>query len=158
MSVAKLVAENFEWIRKAAVYYFRNGMDADDLAAETACRCLRNADRFKGSDSRFRGWVRAVMVNIYRDWYNRRRTVLFTDYGLAADCIGEGSADDHANLSDLLDMMERCRRLTVSMEALDLFRQGYTQPEISALLDIPAGTVRSRICIGRKILREMMDA
>lgn len=155
MDLEGLVVKHAGWIRLKARQFIPGRYDADDLASETIYRCLSNARRYDGGMS-FKPWALTIMTNIFVNWYNRRRCVLFT--GLDGhDLIAEGyRADQRAAVSDMMEIIGECARKSCCIECVMLYAEGYTHAEIAVMSGIPAGTVKSRISAGRKMLRKML--
>ena len=153
MDIGELVACHAGWIRKTAGRFFRDSPDADDLASETICRILSNGERFNHARS-FKPWAYTVMANIFRTQYARRRCVLFTGYDCRETiCSGVESADQMAAVTGIVEIINECSRKSKCIECVVLYAEGYTYDEIARMLNIPVGTVRSRISSGRKLLR-----
>ena len=156
MNIEELVVAHAPWIRKKASYYCMNSADADDLASETIYKCLSRGRHFNMSRN-FKPWALAVMVNTYITLYNRRRCILFTGYNEALEYSGGERADQRASVRNLLSVIRRCRCKSETVDAVLLYAKGYSYMEIADMLEIPVGTVRSRISTARKLLRANMS-
>ncbi len=157
MSVEDLVVEHAEWIRNKARWFYSNREHADDLAGETIFRCLSQGAKFEANRS-FKPWALTIMTNTYITQYNRRRCVLFTsNHDNAIDICHSESADQLAAVNSILKVVHECSNKTVNMECVMLYAQGFSQQEIAARLGLPLGTVKSRISLGRKLLRKLLD-
>lgn len=156
MNIDDLVIENAAWIRQRASRYYSNECDADDLAGETIYKCLSQAKRFDRGKS-FRPWVAAIMENTYITQYNRRRCVLFTGLDEYDPYAGEASADQLASMNSILSVIRDCGRKSRCIECVILYAKGYSYDEIADIVGIPVGTVKSRVCAGRKMLRVALD-
>lgn len=155
MSIEKLVVEHASWLRMRARMYYKDINDADDLAGETIYKCLSQGKRFDSARS-FKPWALAIMVNTYVTQYNRRQCVLFTGME-GCDPFSEAErADQLAAVNRIEAIIEGCRRESCCIECVTLYAEGYNYVEISERLGIPAGTVKSRISAGRKMLRKKL--
>ncbi len=156
MSVADLVVEHVAWLRRKARQYYRDEDDADDLASETICKCLCNASRYKrGMD--FRPWAHTIMLNTYITQYNRRHCVLFCGLDGRVPAVGDDFADQAVSVKRILAVVRDCRHKSVNIDCVMLYAKGYTHAEIARRMGIPVGTVKSRICIGRRMLRKALE-
>jgi RNA polymerase sigma factor (sigma-70 family) len=145
----------------AAVYgFFRNKLDdaAEDLTQQTFLRCVESRDAFRGASS-FRGYMFVIARNLLFEQLRRRGTRKVEpdfDVDSLEDLVASPSTimrvhEDHQLLVQAL------RRLPLSLQvALELyFVQRMRGDEIATVLDIPPGTVRSRIRRGLEQLREI---
>ncbi len=156
MSVDELVVLHAPWIRLRARRYNLDQSDADDLANETIYKCLSHKDKFVEGRG-FKPWVCAIMHHTFITWYNRRRCVLFTGYEEYEDERESPEADIAVIFHDTLKVICECARMSQSIECVLLYAKGYSYEEISKLLKIPNGTVKSRVSNGRKLLRHALE-
>ncbi len=137
--------------------------DADDAAQEAMIRVVRNLDTFDGR-SAFGTWVYRIATNTALDELRRRKRrpqlhVVADDEDdgppEAADPLAdrqvEAVADRMAIDSALADLPEEFKAPVVMRDVGDL-----DYAEIAAALDVPIGTVKSRIARGRKMLVEQL--
>jgi RNA polymerase sigma factor (sigma-70 family) len=139
----------------AAVHNYlrrRLGADvADDLAAETFVRAFRARARYRPQSDTARPWLLGIAANLIGD---RRRAEARALRALQRAAAQPARADDGP--ADELDphLVEGLRRLSrADREALLLLAWGeLSYTEIAEALDIPIGTVRSRIHHARERL------
>ena len=135
---------------------------AQDLAQETFLHVLRqHASR---GDRPFKPWLYAIATNIARDYYKsaaaRREISLQPAYEV--DVVDEtpGPEDDaliaeqHAALSCALGSLSAEYRATLLLR----FYAELSLRDIAATLDIPVGTVKSRLSVGLRQLRDALRA
>ena len=157
MDIGEHVVRHVDWIRRQARFYYTNEEDADDLASETIYKCL-NQGRLFDPGRNFKPWIVAIMSNTYITQYNRRRCVMFTridddDYDIYA---ARDRADERASLESIVSVIRKCARKSCCIECVLLYAKGFSYDEIAKMVDIPTGTVKSRIAAGRKILHEAL--
>ncbi len=136
--------------------------DAADATQDAMIAIVRNLDRFDGHSS-FGTWAYRIATNASVDELRRRkrRGVPTSDNddqrhmdhadptgGQRIDAIGDHMALDAA----LRDLSDEYRLPVVLRDVADL-----DYAEIAAVLDIPAGTVRSRIARGRAALAKALS-
>jgi RNA polymerase sigma-70 factor, ECF subfamily len=138
----------------------KNGEDAKDLYQETAFRAMTNMDKFRPGTN-FKAWLFTIMKNIFINNYRKRvkaNTIMdSTDnmYYLNSGAVTiSNSADSSIMMKELVTMVER---LDDSIRIPFLMHyQGYKYQEIADFLDLPLGTVKSRIFFARKELKELI--
>jgi RNA polymerase sigma-70 factor (ECF subfamily) len=122
--------------------------DADDATQEALLAIVRGLDRFDAR-ARFSTWAYRVAVNACLDELRRRarRPRPVTDEALDRPAPGPGpdSAADRVDIDAALIQLAPEFRAAVVLR--DLCTLDYA--EIAEVLEIPAGTVRSRIARGR---------
>lgn len=157
MNIRQTLIDHLGWIQRKARTYYTDVNDAADLAGETISKCLRFANRFNPAMS-FKPWAIAIMENTFITQYNRRKKVLFTDYkGNIEKVPSDEHADSLATVGNILDIIRECSRKTCCMECVMLYAYGYTYEEIADMMGLKLGTVKSRVFMGRKLLRETLD-
>jgi RNA polymerase sigma-70 factor (ECF subfamily) len=112
---------------------------------------LRDPDRFDA-------WVHRILTNvcIAQATRERRRTANLRVLPLE----GPVALDDLLSVADRDQLDRGFQRLTPDERALLVLRHyvGYTPTEIAELLEIPAGTVRSRLHHAHRAMRAALDA
>jgi RNA polymerase sigma-70 factor (ECF subfamily) len=150
---------------RAALRLTRVPADAEDLVQETYLRALRASDSFE-PDTNLRAWLFTILHNTARnrarDRARERVTVDSDTVDRAAD-TGPGAAAETPETLLLRDTL--APELQAAIDDLpDTFRQAvwlrdveeFSYAEIAAMLEIPLGTVMSRISRGRRMLFERL--
>jgi RNA polymerase sigma-70 factor (ECF subfamily) len=131
-----------------------NESDADDATQEALLAVTRGMERF-ASQSRFSTWVYRVAVNASLDEVRRRRRRPEPTEPETEWMPGTGSGSPvEAAVVDRVEVDEALARLPVDFRTAVVLRDlaGLDYAEIAEALDIPIGTVRSRISRGRVAL------
>lgn len=133
------------------------GSDSDgaDAAQEALISVVRSIGRFDGR-SRYSTWVYRIAVNAALDELRRRSRRPRP----AEDWIGAvPPGRDVEDAAETVDVESALMALPVEFRAAVVLRDmcGLDYEEISAVLAIPAGTVRSRIARGRRALAELLS-
>lgn len=137
-----------------------NRDDAKDLMQETSLKVLDNKEKFVDNRN-FKGWVLTVMRNIFINQYHRIvRTQTIIDQNMDLynlDVVNDsefGSPDGSLQLQEITDaIQELSQDLKVPFS---LYVSGYQYNEIAETLNLPIGTVKSRIFFARKELRKRL--
>lgn len=128
-----------------------NADDADDLAHEAFVEAFLKLDQLRDPE-RFGPWLRALTLNLCRMWLRGRKL----DVEELTEEIPAGAPPER----DLLHAMRRgLTRLTAPHRlALVLhYLEGLSYDEVAAFLDVPVGTVMSRLHRGRRELKRLVE-
>lgn len=138
----------------------RNTADAEDVAQEALLKAFRSFHRLR-EPQKFRGWlVRiAFRMALDRSRSTKRRELRESDWSRPEQRPSPPTAEDLAASSEFQARLEFAvqelpekLRLVLLLSAL----QGYTLEEVSSMLGIPTGTVKSRLFFARKQLAEKL--
>lgn len=140
----------------------KNREKAKDLVQDTSLRAFRYRDKFQ-ENTNFKGWIATIMRNTFINNYRkeqRRKTVNKPveelAFGLESKTINSYAGEMQLRLEDLYAVMDRISDL-YSVPFL-LHYQGYEYQEIAERLDVPVGTVKSRIFTARKKMKKSINA
>jgi len=150
----QLLRDNYSMMRAVCWRILSNESDADDATQNAMIAIVKNFSSFD-ERSAFSTWAYRIATNAALDELRRRRrrplTLLGHDNGEAMDIADQRSEDQfshidaHDELSSALALIpEEYRVALVLRDVADLDYE-----EISHILDVPIGTVRSRIARGR---------
>jgi RNA polymerase sigma-70 factor (ECF subfamily) len=136
-----------------------NQSEAEDIVQEVYLQAWKSFDRFeKGTNCR--AWLYAILFNKMRHHYRARYTSRFVDN--AEDFLDEIAVYEPPVPDNIRDeeILESLTRIPSNYREVILLAdvQEFAYKEIAEILDIPIGTVMSRINRGRKLLRiELAD-
>ncbi|MDY6122034.1 MAG: RNA polymerase sigma factor [Porphyromonas sp.] len=144
-------------MRNFALSLTANVEDAEDLMQDTTLRVLNNKDKFKDNIN-FKGWVLTVMRNIFINNYHkvvRMQTVIDDNVDpYNVPVLGEGGENTPEGAMDLSEITMAIEELPNTLkEPFSMYVSGYKYNEIADTLDLPLGTVKSRIFFARKELQ-----
>lgn len=159
-----MVADNFNdrlvslysWIRRQAYRYYSCEFDIDDLTSKTIYKLLKNKDKFDNKRD-LKPWILSIMQNTYITEYNHRQCIPFVeveDNMLSYSYIEPQSL---ISIRNIVSIVRKYARQSCCIESVLLYAKGYNYDEISRILNIPIGTVRSRISSGRKLLKDALE-
>ncbi|WP_338549329.1 RNA polymerase sigma factor [Roseovarius phycicola] len=131
----------------------------DDLAQMTCLRALEKADQFTPGTHLDR-WL---FVMARRLWLNElRRDAIRQTESFSANADDQHPAEIPSTETNIMarEVFQKMNALPEAQRvtALLVFVEGYTYAETADMLDIPPGTVMSRISAARKTLATQMEA
>ena len=142
-------------LRRFAVSLTRNASSADDLVQSTLERAItRWADKRLEGD--VRAWLFSILYRQFLDAHRRtRRYARILEFVTARDDAqpsGERTviAPSTLHAVDQLNTEQRALLLWVSVE-------GLSYKEVAEILEVPVGTVMSRLSRARQALRQLSD-
>lgn len=138
----------------------KNQEDAKDLYQETAFRAISNKEKFRPGTN-FKAWSFTIMKNIFINNYRKKmkkNTIIDTTDNMYFINSGATMIDNDAGRNILMD------ELNGMIESLDdsiktpfmMHYTGFKYQEIADKLELPLGTVKSRIFFARKALKELI--
>jgi len=152
----QLLVSQSDFLRGFALGFTRNGADADDLVQDTMVKALRYKNNFK-EGTNMKGWLYTIMRNIFINNYKRKKfqnTVLDStenQYFInASQDYRVDTVTTEINQSDILGAINELK--PDFRKPFTMFLDGYHYDEIAAEMEIPMGTVKSRIFHARKKL------
>jgi len=136
--------------------------DAQDLFQETAFRALTNKEKFRPGTN-FKAWMFTIMKNLFINNYRKKvkaNTIIDSTENLFY--LNSGKQVIH-NLAGSNMLMEE---LTNMVDSLDdairipfmMHYEGFKYQEIADELELPLGTVKSRIFFARKAMKAAIKA
>jgi RNA polymerase sigma-70 factor (ECF subfamily) len=124
---------------------------ADDMVQDCLLRALDRERQFRGEN--LAGWVFAILTNVSRSRLRSDRRQ--PPAGDLSEIAGSGDADPATRIAVVaaLGSLSNEQRQPLLLAAVE----GFSYREVAEILDIPIGTVMSRIARARKALAERLD-
>ena len=137
-----------------------NRDDAQDLLQDTTLKVLDNQDKFVDNVN-FKGWVLAVMRNIFINNYHkivRVQTVVDSSADLYnLDVVNDSGFDSPDKAYQIKEITKAINGLNDDLKVpFSMFLSGYKYNEIAEKLNVPLGTVKSRIFFARQELQKRL--
>lgn len=149
----------------------RNRADAEDLVQETFVKAWRSSSTFQ-EGTNLRAWLFRIMTNTYINKYNAQQRrpqeteldeveelFLFRRIGAFDQSKMNQSAEDQLlefftddEVKNAIEELPEMFRLPVLLSDVD----GFPYKEIAEMLDVPIGTVMSRLHRGRKMMQKLL--
>jgi RNA polymerase sigma-70 factor, ECF subfamily len=151
---ADSVVANLPAMNRYARALTHSRSDADDLVQATLLRALEKRDLWHDDGLPLMHWLGRLMHNGNVNAGRRRRTRNEVPIVYADDAVEAASSDVSVLAAEVVAAM---RRMPLFDDVLTMIGSGHDYSEISAVLDLPIGTVRSRISRGREALRRAVE-
>jgi RNA polymerase sigma-70 factor, ECF subfamily len=149
-----LLTESSSLAVRVAYGVLRNQSDAEDVAQEAFVRAYRRFSSLRDR-TRFRAWLVRMTWRLALDWKRgaRRRDAREDLVGRFAPPIGDAVQDAldrerSTRLWQAIDALPEKFRLVIVLAAID----GHSVKDVSELLALPEGTVKSRLFEARRRL------
>lgn len=163
-ALRRYVLPELDVLYSVALRLTRNSHDAEDVVQETLLRAYRSIDRFDGRYPR--AWLLTILRNANMTRVRKRTPDLLHDEARTLEMMPAGGADGRAGPEEVvLDRMpdaavvEALRRLSAGHRAVvvlvDIDELSYR--EAAEVLDIPIGTVMSRLHRARRMMRTRLE-
>jgi len=151
-----LLVENAPLAFRVARGVLRNDADAEDVAQEALLRAHRRFERLRDR-ARFRGWLVRITFRIALDRIRSARSRQEREarwvYENSQNHSPSGvNAEFRQQFERAMEELPEKQRLVMLLRAIE----GHSLDEVSALLGLPPGTVKSRLFFARKTLAEKL--
>ena len=156
-ALAELYRNSYSLLRNYLIKVTLRPHLAEDLSQETMIKAMEKLHLYHPDKSRFSSWLITIASRLYIDYLRkekRERQMQEEEQSLRQlRWQAQSTGEQWHELLDALASIPPDIRLPIIMKHY----YGYSQEQISSMLDIPAGTVKSRIFNGLKRLRKEMD-
>lgn len=156
---ARHVLPEIDVLLRVALSMTAQPSDAEDLVQDTLLRAWRSIGSFDGRHPR--AWLLTIMRNAEVNRHRRRRPVLLDDpeeqterpgrveqVGASAEDVVVGGLFDDVVQAALDDLPDRFREVVLLVDV-----DGLTYAQAAAVLEVPEGTLMSRLHRGRTRIR-----
>ena len=134
-------------IYNLALNFFGNRDDASDITQDIFLKIYRHIDKYK-AEKNFQAWVLKIAKNHCIDSWRRRKKIVIDREVEDPDYRDDRTPElKMVQKSDILMLREKIRHLDPDLRTLLILRdiQEFSYNEIAENLDLPLGTVKSRI-------------
>jgi RNA polymerase sigma factor (sigma-70 family) len=143
-------------LRYFALSLTHDDNDADDLVQETMLKALIYKDKF-AENTNLKAWLFTIMKNLFINNYRKKTKVRMIFDGSkelfqlnvpeTKKAYDPDAQINYKQIQEAMDALEEDYR-----KPLRLYFEGYKYKEIADILELPIGTVKSRIFLARKQL------
>lgn len=137
-----------------------NISDAEDLLQDTWLKVLRHYKKYD-SALPFDKWLFSICVNTYKNSVNsaflKRRKLFQNDeeerlFFSSIPEINDITIDDYTELHNAISSLSKKHRIVIVL----YYFKDYSIREISQIIGIPVGTVKSRLAVAREELKRRL--
>ncbi len=138
---------------RTAVRLTRDPFTAEDLVQDTVLRAWKSFAKFEPGTN-CRAWLFKIMLNAWKSTGRAEEIEeLPADGGVDARGLDGASRVLMHEVVSAVDRLPEEQRLVLLLSAVE----GFTSKEIAEMLEIPMGTVMSRIARGRAAVRKVLE-
>ena len=144
---ARLYRVAYSWCHSAAL--------ADDLVQETLTKALRKSSQLRDPKARD-AWLFTILANCYRDHFRKQRDMDDID---EIEISHETTPESESSRAEIVSMVRAAiarlpqgQRQVVTLVDLE----GFSYVEVAQILDVPIGTIMSRLCRARNAMKDIL--
>ena len=159
-SPEKLITAYESILRSFAIKLTKSKNESEDLIQETYNRALVNWEKFTDGTN-LKAWLLTIMRNIFINTYRRNKngyvhaTATEKQFDFSMTRRTESNASISTFISD--DLSKAINGVSKDFtEPFLLYHQGFQYQEIAEMMQLPLGTVKSRIFFARRELKERL--
>lgn len=154
------ISENIDSLYNLAIRMTQNKQDAEDLIQESVLRAYRFFHKFeKGTN--FKAWIMTILRNIFINEYRKKRKEpQMVDFEKVKDFISlpeiNGVQEEifSEKTKSSIDRLSEELRTTLTL----FYTENFSYKEMAKIMDVPVGTVMSRLYTARQILKKQLSA
>ena len=145
----EVVTNNKEGFYREAYSYLLNKEDAEDAVSNAILKAYSKLSE-RQNLSKMRAWIYLILINECKDMIRKKSKLKYSDVPITELVMEE--VNDKTDLYELVCSLEsQFKEIT-----LLFYFENFRIKEIAEILDIPEGTVKSRLARSRKQLKEMI--
>ncbi len=146
-----------EMVLRTALSMVCAGAEAEDVVQAAFVKAYEARDKFKGDEDAFRRWLYRITINLCLDAYRKKRACVrleeMKEKGLEPGGeFAQISQETNDIMWQALNCLDGKHRSIVVLRYL----HEMSYEEIARTLNIPLGTVKSRLCTAIKIMRRKL--
>lgn len=153
------VLHNYDYLQPYAIRLTRDMQDAMDLMQETVLKAFSNREKYR-HDSNMKAWLLTMMRNIFINGYRKkvRQNTVFdhseNGYLLANNATVKNQAQSNITQEDIQNAINQIPE--EYQQPIRMRYAGYKYQEIAEEMNVPLGTIKSRIFLARQRLSELL--
>lgn len=150
-----LIEQEIPRLRRYAMFLARDPEWGDDLVQECLVRAIANIDKWQPGTN-MRSWLMTILHNIFVNETKKRRPIVTHDGTIERANPISGTQEIRHEMRDVqraFECLSWQHRQIVWFICVE--QMGYN--EVAEALNVPVGTVRSRLCRAREHLKRLID-
>ena len=147
---AELIQSQMQNMYKTARAILKQDADVADAISDTILGCWEQIQTLK-NPAFFRTWMTRILINKCYDQIRKNKTISWEEYPVEQGY--EESGFENIEWKETLDALPEKYRLAMML----YYVEGFKVSEISQILEISEGTVKSRLARGREQLTESFE-
>lgn len=159
LEIERMINDHGDAVLKTAVMYLQDIHRAEDVFQEVFIKIFKGYDSFRRESSE-KTWIIRITINTCRDFlkglWNRE---VFPEDGMTF--VPEENDPENMAIENMenRELFQRVVNLPTAYKEVILlyYYHGFNTVEISKILSISEGTVRSKLVRGRELLRKNME-
>lgn len=161
----RYVVPELQVLHRVARRLTGDGYEAEDLVQDAVVRAYRAVGRFDGRHPR--AWLLTILRNTHRNRLRKQRPELAHDADALFGALPAGGADGRGGAAEVVleqipdpRLLTGLRRLTTAHRSVVMLVDvdGLSYREAAQVLEVPLGTVMSRLHRARRALRDHLEA
>lgn len=154
------ICDSRSMLMRLALKYTRNREDADDLVQETLMKAIRYEDKYQ-EGTNLEGWLFTIMRNTFINNYKvlgRKAAIFISNVDPWSYPVTDSTTKNHGEGNMISEDISKALINLQPEYALPFLRyfEGYKYHEIAKEMDLPLGTVKTRIHLARKALKSTL--
>ena len=147
-------------LMQSAMKFTRNHDDASDLVQDTLIKAIRYEDHYQ-EGTNLKGWLFTIMRNTFINNYRsmtRKTSVFVQNVDPWSYPVTSDTSKNHGESKFIAEDVNKALSTLDPAHSVPFLRyfEGYKYHEIAEELEIPIGTVKTRIHLARKLLKSSL--
>lgn len=150
-----VIVKNYKnFVYRIILTTLQSRQDAEDVSQEVFIKAYRSLHKLRDEQT-FPSWLAQITTRTALDWVQSKHQ----NQTVELDSERFVTQDVQSGMNARLDLEQALRQLSVEHRLVTLLRavHGFDYEEIARILDIPIGTVRSRLHNARMHLRQLLQ-
>lgn len=157
-----MVSNHAESLKMYALHFTHDEEDANDLVQDTVLKAITYHDKFK-EGTNLKGWLYTIMKNTFINNYRRiikiSGMVTKSEEISSSNLVYSSTRNRGENQFVMDDIRDAMKKLSEEYYIpFTMYFEGYKYYEIAEHLEIPIGTVKTRIHVARKSLKKSLKS
>jgi len=154
--LCKRLKTDRERLFRMAYAWSHNADVADEVVQETTIKALNSVDKIKNIDA-IDGWLFRVLSNCFIDWCRKQKDAVDIDDAILFENNTPESVHSQnemlASVRTAISALPFKHRQVITL--IDI--ESFSYAEVANILDVPPGTVMSRLSRARQSLKKILD-